>query len=71
MLTVTASNATQVVISDNTDSNTYTLAATGGTQKVTPGATTTYTATATGTAGTATAQTSHYRCPAANRHDLG
>ena len=55
--TVTASNASQVAISDNTDSSTYTLAAAGGTQKVTPGATTTYTATATGTGGTATAQT--------------
>ena len=56
-LTVTATNATQIVISDNIDSTTYTLAATGGTQKVTPTATTTYTATATGTGGTATAQT--------------
>jgi phospholipase C len=45
------------VISDNTDSSTYTLGAAGGTQKVTPSATTTYTATATGTGGTATAQT--------------
>ena len=35
-LTVTASNATQVVISDNLDSTTYTLAPTGGTQVVTP-----------------------------------
>ena len=56
-LTVAASNATQVVISENTDSSTFTLAATGGTQKVTPTATTTYTATATGASGTATAQT--------------
>src|ERR1700692_4372937 len=54
-LTVTASNATQVVISNNLDSSTYTLAATGGTQLVTPTATTTYTATATGAGGTATA----------------
>ncbi len=56
-LTVTASNATQVVISNNTNSTTFTLSATGGTQKVTPTATTTYTATATGASGTATAQT--------------
>jgi len=56
-LTVTATNATQVVISDSTDSTTYTLAATGGTQKVTPTAATTYTATATGAGGTATAKT--------------
>src|SRR6202166_889855 len=55
-LTVTASNATQVVISDTSDSNTYTLAASGGTQKVTPTSTTTYTATATGAGGTVTAK---------------
>ena len=55
-LTVTAANATQVVISDNIDGNTYTLAASGGTQKVTPSATTTYTATASGAGGTATAK---------------
>jgi len=56
-LSVTATNATQVVISDSADSNTETLAATGGTQTVTPSATTTYTATATGAGGTTTAQT--------------
>ena len=55
-LTVTASNATQVVISDNIDSSTYTLTASGGVQPVTPTATTTYTATATGAGGTATGQ---------------
>jgi phospholipase C len=55
-LTVTASNATQVVISNNFDSTTFTLGATGGTQAVTPAATITYTATATGAGGTATAQ---------------
>ena len=54
-LTVVATNATQVVISNNVDSTTYTLAGTGGTQSVTPSATTIYTATATGSAGTATA----------------
>jgi hypothetical protein len=48
-LTVTATNATQVVITDNEDNNVYTLSPTGGTQSgVTPGRTTTYTATATG-----------------------
>jgi hypothetical protein len=47
-LTVIASNASQVVITDNEDSNTYTLAANGGTQPVSPTVTTTYTATATG-----------------------
>ncbi len=55
-LTVTATNATQVIVTDNIDSTTYTLAATGGTQSVTPTATTTYTATATGQGGKATAQ---------------
>jgi hypothetical protein len=47
-LTVAASNASQVVITDNEDSNTYTLPSTGGTQVVNPIVTTTYTATATG-----------------------
>jgi phospholipase C len=56
MLTVIASSATLVVISDNIDSSTMPLSATGGTQKVTPATTTTYTATATGPGGTATAQ---------------
>src|SRR5580704_15902409 len=56
MLAVTASNATQVVISDNSDSSRFTLAVAGGTQKVTPTTTTTYTATATGPGGTATSK---------------
>jgi phospholipase C len=47
-LTVSATNATRVVVTDNVDSNSYTLSATGGTQSVSPTATTTYTATATG-----------------------
>jgi phospholipase C len=55
-LAVTATNATLVVITDNVDSSTYTLGATGGTQSVSPSATTIYTATATGSGGTATAQ---------------
>jgi len=53
-LTVTASNATQVVISDNCDSLTYSLQASGGTQTIqvpsSPG-TCTYTATATSATG--------------------
>jgi phospholipase C len=49
-LTVTAGNATQVTLSGS-DGSSYTLAATGGTQKVNPGATTTYTAAATGAGG--------------------
>jgi phospholipase C len=55
-LTVAATNATQVVISDNTDSNIFTLAAAGGMQSVTPSATTIYTVTAAGPGGTTTAQ---------------
>lgn len=55
VLTVTATNATSVVITDNLDSNRYTLPGTGGTQNVTPSNTATYTATATGPGGTATA----------------
>jgi phospholipase C len=49
-LTVTATNATSVVITGS-DGSSYTLPATGGTQNVTPAATVTYTATASGAAG--------------------
>ena len=49
-LTVTATNATQVTVT-GTDGSTYTLQPAGGTQSVTPAATTTYTATATGAGG--------------------
>ena len=45
---MTATNSTNVVITDNVDSNSYPLAASGGTQSVSPTATTMYTATATG-----------------------
>jgi len=48
-LTVVATNSSQVVITNNVDSSSYPLAATGGTQSVSPTATTIYTATATGT----------------------
>jgi len=47
-LTVIASNAIKVVITDNLDANQYVLATSGGTQAVTPTKTITYTATATG-----------------------
>ncbi len=53
-LTVTATNATQVALTGS-DGSTYTLSPTGGTQSVTPPATTTYTATATGAGGSITA----------------
>ena len=55
-LTVTASNATQVTVS-GTDGSTYNLPANGGTQVVSPTATTTYTATAIGAGGQITAST--------------
>jgi phospholipase C/uncharacterized cupredoxin-like copper-binding protein len=50
-LTVTASNATKVVVTGS-DGSSYTLSSTGGTQAVTPTATTTYTAEASNAAGT-------------------
>jgi len=54
ILTITAANATQVTVSGS-DGTTYTLGATGGTQAVSPAATTTYTATAKGSGGSVTA----------------
>ena len=54
VLSVTATNATQVTVT-GTDGSSYTLQSTGGTQTVTPVATTTYTATATGGGGKTTA----------------
>jgi phospholipase C len=53
-LSVTASNASKVTVSGS-DGSSYTLPEAGGTQSVTPAATTTYTATATGPGGSATA----------------
>ena len=53
-LTVTAGNATQVLIS-GTDGSSYTLSSTGGTQSVSPTATSTYTASSKGDGGTASA----------------
>ncbi len=52
LLTVTAANATQVTIAGS-DSSSYQLPASGGTQPVSPKATTIYTVTATGPGGTA------------------
>ena len=54
VLTAVASNATKVEVTGS-DGSAFALAATGGTQSVTPTATTTYTATATGASGTTTA----------------
>jgi phospholipase C len=56
-LTATASNATQVMVKGS-DGSSYTMSATGGTQTITPAATTTYTATATGATGTTAASAS-------------
>jgi phospholipase C len=56
-LTVVATNATGVTVK-GTDGNSYTLAATGGTQPVTPTSTTSYTATAVGVGGTTPATAS-------------
>jgi phospholipase C len=50
MMTVTAANATQVMLTGS-DGSTYNLQPAGGTQAVSPAATTTYTATATGAGG--------------------
>jgi phospholipase C len=55
-LTVTAANATALTVTGS-DGSSYNLSATGGTQAVTPAATTTYTATATGAGGNASAVT--------------
>jgi len=54
VLTVVAANATQVKVIGS-DSSSYTLQPSGGTQTITPTVNTTYTATATGAAGTAPA----------------
>jgi len=54
ILTITATNATQVTLTGS-DGSTYTVGATGGTQAVTPTATTTYTATAKGSGSTVSA----------------
>jgi phospholipase C len=53
-LTVTATNATQITLT-GTDNSSYTLAASGGTQVVTPASTTTYTAKASSASGSITA----------------
>jgi phospholipase C len=54
ILTVNATNATQVTVTGD-DGSSYTLQASGGTQAVTPTATTVYTATATGAGGSTSA----------------
>jgi phospholipase C len=51
-LTVTAQNASQLVVTNNVDSTSQSLASSGGTLSVSPAQTTTYTATATAADGT-------------------
>ena len=62
-LTATATNATEVVIT-GTDGSRYTLSGSGGTQSVSPTATTTYTAQASGSLGSTTASTTVTVIPA-------
>src|SRR3984957_19801721 len=59
MLAVTATNATQVVISDNSDSSSFTLAVAGGTRKRTATETTAYTGARPGPDGGDRGQSSH------------
>lgn len=54
-LTITATNAIQILVSDNVDSNTFAVPPAGGKQSASPSKTTTYTATATGNNQTVTA----------------
>jgi phospholipase C len=68
-LTVTATNATQVTVT-GTDGSTYTLQPSGGTQVVSPAATTTYTAAATGAGGNASATATVTVAPAASLQSI-
>jgi phospholipase C len=68
-LKVTATNATQVTIS-GTDGSSYTLQPDGGSQVVSPTATTTYTATATGAGGTEKSSATVTVDPAANLQSI-
>jgi phospholipase C len=62
-LTMNATNATLLTVT-GTDGSTYSLPASGGTQLISPTATTTYTASATGTGGNASASTTVTVTPA-------
>ena len=64
LLTVVAANSTQVTLTGS-DGSSYTLQATGGTQKVSPTTTTTYTAAATGDKGDSSATVTVTVVPAA------
>jgi phospholipase C len=68
-LTVTATDATQVTVT-GTDGTTYPLQPTGGTQEVSPAATTNYTATATGTGGNVSASATVTVVPAGSLQSI-
>jgi phospholipase C len=68
-LTVAATNATLVTVT-GTDGSSYTLQATGGTQAVSPNATTTYTAAATGPGGNASANVTVTELPAGSLQSI-
>jgi len=68
-LTVTAANATQVSVTGS-DGSSYALSVSGGTQSVTPSATTTYTATATGSGPSATASATVTVLPAGSLQSI-
>ncbi len=70
VLTVTAANASQVVVSNNVDQTTATLSSTGGTVNVTPTHTVTYTATATGNGQTAAATVTITVTPPPDQHAI-
>jgi phospholipase C len=70
-LSVTAHNANQVVITDNVDSQVYTLGGGGGQQVVSPVETAVYTATATGNGGRAQASTTLTVQPTGNISAVG
>ena len=65
VLSVTATNATQVTVTGS-DGSSFTLKPNGGTETVTPTTTTTYTAVATGTAGGTVTATTTITIPAAS-----
>jgi phospholipase C len=68
-LTVTATNATQVTVT-GTDGSTYALLPNGGTQSVSPVATTTYTAAATGSGGNSSSSATVTVAPAGSLQSI-
>jgi phospholipase C len=70
VLTVEATNAVQIIVSNNLDKTTFVIPATGGTQTVQPTKTVTYTATATGNNQTVAATATIKVSPQAINHVL-